>query len=36
MRMKKRNIVLLIIVAFIVLSVFIIPKVLFPKYEAPR
>lgn len=36
MRMKKRNIVLLIIVAFIVLSVFIIPKVLFPKYEAPK
>ena len=34
--MKKRNIVLLIIAAIIVLSVVITPKILFPKHEEPK
>ncbi len=34
--MKKRNIILLVVAAIIVLSVFITPKILFPKHEEPR
>ncbi len=34
--MKKRNIILLIIAAIIVLSVVITPKILFPKHEEPK